>query len=280
MKNTYVASVLTAAVMVAASITVMHASPAAAQSAAAASAPAAAAAAARPIPRTADDHPDMTGVWWPGHDLIPAQATAVYRQGERQGIGAQSFGSLYKPEAMAKAKGLSDKDDPALWCIPSIIGPTPLVGNGLVGEIVQTPKAIVQLIETYHGFRIIPTDGRPHRDDVVPSNHGDAVGRWDGDTLIVDVTNFSDRNWLHHHGDVSFHSDALHMVETYRLVDADTLEINVTADDPTVLTSTWKAPTVKLVRAPFEHIMETSCENTETANLIDAASKDNYGRKK
>jgi hypothetical protein len=49
-----------------------------------------------------------------------------------------------------------------------------------------------------------------------PSNRGDAVGRWDGDTLVVDVTNFSDRNWLHHHGDVSFHSDALHMVETYR----------------------------------------------------------------
>jgi hypothetical protein len=91
---------------------------------------------------------------------------------------------------------------------------------------------------------------------------------------------FSDRNWLHHHGDVSFHSDALHMVERYRLIDADTLEINVTANDPQVLTGTWKAQTVKLVRAPFEHVMETSCENTETANLIDAASKDNYGRKK
>jgi hypothetical protein len=181
---------------------------------------------------------------------------------------------------MAKAKTLSDKDDPALWCIPSIIGPTPLVGNGLVGEIVQTPRTIVQLIETYHGFRIIPTDGRPHRDDVVPSNHGDAVGHWEGDTLVVDVTNFSDRNWLHHHGDVSFHSDALHMIETYRLTDADTLEINVTADDPKVLTGTWKASTTKLVRAPFEHIMETSCENTETANLIESAAKDNYGRKK
>jgi hypothetical protein len=70
------------------------------------------------------------------------------------------------------------------------------------------------------------------------------------------------------------------MVETYRLTDADTLEITVTADDPKMLTSTWKAPTVKLMRAPFEHIMETSCENTETANLIEAAAKDNYGRKK
>ena len=128
-----------------ASLALLSAMPAAAQS--------------KPVPRTADGHPDMTGVWWPGHDLIPSQATAVYREGERQGVGAQSFGSLYKPEAKAKAKTLSDKDDPALWCIPSIIGPTPLVGNGLVGEIVMTPKTMYQLIETYHGFRIIPTDG-------------------------------------------------------------------------------------------------------------------------
>jgi hypothetical protein len=238
-----------------------------------------AASGAKPIPRMPDGRPDFTGVWWPGSDLIPANATAVYREGQRGGVGARSFGSLYKPEVMAKAQTLGDKDDPALLCIPSIFGPTPLVGNGLVGEIVHTPKAMIQLIETYHGFRIIPTDGRPHRDDVVPSNRGDAVGRWEGDTLVVDVTNFSDRNWFHHHGDVSFHSDALHMVERYRLLDADTLEINVMAEDPKVLTGPWTAPTVKLVRAPFEHVMETSCENTETARLMEAAAKDNYGRK-
>jgi hypothetical protein len=233
---------------------------------------------AKPIPRLPDGRPDFTGVWWPGRDITPATSSAVYREGDRGGVRPNSFGSLYKPEFMEKAKTLGDKDDPALWCIPSIFGPTPLVGNGLVGEIVHTPKAMFQLIETYHGFRIIPTDGRPHRDDVVPSFRGDAVGRWEGDTLVVDVTNFSDRNWFHHHGDVSFHSDALHMVERYRLLDADTLEINVTADDPTVLTGPWTAPTVKLVRAPFEHIMETSCENTETARLMEAAAKDNYGR--
>src|SRR5882672_2458954 len=279
MKKTYVASVLTAAVVIAsASLAVMRSTPVAAQSATAAT-PAPASAASKPIPRTADGHPDMTGVWWPGHDLIPAQATAVYREGERQGIGAQSFGSLYKPEVMAKAKMLSDKDDPALWCIPSIIGPTPLVGNGLVGEIVQTPKTLIMLVETYHGFRIIPTDGRPHRDDVVPSYRGDAVGRWEGDTLVVDVTNFSEKNWLNHHGDVSFHSDALHMVETYRRLDKDRLEITTTAEDPKVLAGKWTAPKTTLTLAPFEHVMETACENDAIPALMDAASKTNYGRK-
>jgi hypothetical protein len=227
----------------------------------------------------ADGHPDFTGSWWPGRDLVPAETSAAYKPGDRIGIGARSFGSLYKPEPMAKAKTLGDKDDPSLFCIPTI-GPTALQGNGFVGEIIQTPKTMVQLIETYHGFRIIPLDGRPHRNDVLPSNRGDAVAHWEGDTLVVDVTNFSDRNWIHHHADVSFHSEKLHMVETYRLIDADTLEITVTADDPEVLTGTWKGPTTRLTRAPFEHIMETSCENIQTAALVEAAAKENYGRKK
>jgi len=275
MKQSCVASALAAALV----IFVWPGASSAAGQAGNATAATSAPASAKPIPRMPDGRPDFTGVWWPGRDINPATSSAVYRDGDRGGIRPSSFGSLYKPEFMERAKTLSDKDDPALWCIPSIFGPTPLVGNGLVGEIVQTPKAMIHLVETYHGFRIIPTDGRPHRDDVVPSNRGDAVGRWEGDTLVVDVTNFSDRNWFHHHGDVSFHSDALHMVERYRLLDANTLEINVTAADPKVLTGPWTAPTVTLVRAPFEHIMETSCENTETAPLIEAAAKDNYGRK-
>jgi len=180
---------------------------------------------------------------------------------------------------MAKAKTLGDKDDPALHCIPSITS-NPIVGNGMVGEIVQTPKVVLMLVETYHTFRIIPTDGRRHRDDVVPSHHGDAVGRWEGETLVVDVTNFSDRNWINHHGNVSFHSDALHMTERYRLVNGNTVEIEVTAEDPKVLTGIWRPRKSLLVRAPFEHIMETSCENVETAKLVEAAAKDNYGKKK
>ena len=277
MRKAYVGSMLTAAVVIAsASLAVIRSTPVAAQSATASGK--ANAAAAKPIPRMADGHPDMTGVWWPGHDLIPSQATAVYRNGERQGIGAQSFGSLYKPDALAKARTLSDKDDPALWCIPSIIGPTPLVGNGLVGEIVQTPKTIVQLIETYHGFRIIPTDGRPHRDDVAPSYRGDSIGHWEGDTFVVDTTNFTDENWMYAEGNVSFHSDALHVVERYRRTAANLLEVDATIDDSKVLTAPFKVPTQTLQLAPFDQIMELTCANVDTAALMDAAAKQGYGR--
>ncbi len=200
------------------------------------------AAAATDIPRMPDGKPDFTGVWWVGRDITPETSSARYRDGYKYTpVQPGSFGSLYQPWAAEKASKMSDKDDPSLWCIPSIIGPS-FVGNGLVGEIVQTPKAVLVLIETFHGFRIIPTDGRPHRDDVLPSYRGESVGHWEGDTLVVDVRSFSDKNWLHHHGDVSFHSDELRIIEKYRLLDANTLQVELTAEDPKVLTGPWVMP--------------------------------------
>jgi len=135
------------------------------------------------------------------------------------------------------------------------------------------------LTETYHSFKIIPTDGRKHRDDVAPSYRGDSVGQWEGDTLVVDSTNFTDTNWMHAEGRVSFHSDALHIVERYRRVDANTLEVDTMVEDPKVLTGPWKVPTQRMQLAPFDQIMEVGCSGVETAPLMDAASKLNYGKK-
>ena len=144
---------------------------------------------------------------------------------------------------------------------------------GAVAQIVQTPKFVVMLTETYHGFQIIPFDGRPHRDDVPPSYRGDAIGRWDGDTLVVDKTNFADTNWLSAEGRVSFHSDAMHLVERYRRVDKNTLEIEATITDPKVLTAPWVVPKQTLVLAPFDQILELACSGAESESLVDAAAK-------
>lgn len=237
-----------------------------------------------PVPRTADGRPDLSGVWWPGSDLTvrplapsPAPAAAPAAAPRPR----PSFASLYQPWALEKAKTLSDKDDPSLHCISVAFGTLniSLYGMGVVGQIVQTPKFVVMLTETYHGFRLVPTDGRKHRDDVPPSLRGDSVGRWDGDTLVVDTTNFTDTNWMAAEGAVSFHSDALHIVERYRRVDANTLEVEATVEDPKVLTGPWVVPKQTLRLAPFDQIMEVACSGTATAALMDAASKTNYGKK-
>ena len=256
----------------------------------AAAAFAVAAAQTGPVPRTADGHPDLSGVWWPGADgtlrplaasPVPAPAPAPAAPVAAPRPPRPSFASLYQPWALEKAKTLSDKDDPSLHCITVAFGTlnVSLYGMGFVGQIVQTPKFVVMLTETYHGFRMVPTDGRKHRDDVPPSFRGDSIGWWEGDTLVVDQTNFTDKNWMAAEGAVSFHSDALHIVERYRRVDGNTLEVEATVEDPKVLTGPWIVPKQTLRLAPFDQIMEVGCTGTATAALMDAASKVNYGKK-
>jgi hypothetical protein len=240
---------------------------------------------AGPAPRTADDHPDLSGVWWPGGDVAVTklgvgESRAPSGPPRQDPNSPAMYAGLYKPEAAAKAKPLGEKDDPALRCIPSVIGPhVSLVDQGYIGQIIQTPKFVVLLTETYHGFKIIPIDGRGHRDDVAPSYRGDSVGHWEGDTLVVDSTNFNGQNWLFDHGNVSFYSDALHVIERYRRIDATTLEIATTIEDPKMITQPWQVATHRLKLAPFDQIMEVLCTNVETASLMESAAKDNYGRK-
>ena len=275
MKRTLITSIITTAAVLC--FVPIAFSPVAAQSGAGA------------VPRMADGHPDLSGVWWAGHDVglrpldapPPAAAPAAPRPPQSPQARPPSFTSLYQPWAAEKRKGLGDKDDPSLRCVPVAFGTAnvSLWGLGFLGQIVQTPKLVVMLTETYHSFRIIPTDGRKHRDDVAPSFRGDSVGHWEGDTLVVDETNFSDTNWMFAEGNASFHSDALHIVERYRRVDANTIEVEATVEDPKVLTGPWTVPKQTMQLAPFDQIMEVGCTGTETAALMDAAAKQNYGKK-
>ena len=220
------------------------------------------AAATDPIPRMADGRPDLSGVWWGGADVGgPGFGRGG---GGRQGAGASppaTFTSLYQPWAAERAAELGDADDPTLECTSTAFGTlnVRLWDVGAVGQIVSTPEFVVLLTETYHGYQIIPTDGRPHRDVVPPSHRGDAVGRWEGDTLVVETKNFTDDTWMHAEGRVSFHSDALRIVERYRRLDANTLQIDATVYDPEVLTGPWTVPTQTLELAPFDQIMPLNC---------------------
>jgi len=223
-------------------------------------------------PRMADGHPDLSGVWWGGAD--------VGGRGARLSTGprdpnAATFTSLYQPWAVEKAKTLSDKDDPTLRCVPTAFGTlnVRLWNVGAVGQIVATPELVVLLSETFHDYQLVPTDGRPHRDDQPPTYRGDAVGRWDGDTFVVDVTNFTDDTWMSAEGRVSFHSDALHIVERYRRVDAETLEIEATVEDPKVLTGPWKVPKQTLRLAPFDALLTLDCAADEADAMIRSASQ-------
>jgi hypothetical protein len=104
------------------------------------------------------------------------------------------------------------------------------------------------------------------------------VGRWEGDTFVVDRTNFNDETWISAEGRVSFHSDALHVVERYTRVDANTMEIEATLEDPKVLTKPWVVPKQTLVLAPFDQIMELDCYGAASQALVEAAAKQSSGK--
>ncbi|HEY5568511.1 MAG TPA: hypothetical protein VIM81_14895 [Gammaproteobacteria bacterium] len=224
--------------------------------------------------RMADDHPDLSGVWWGGADV----GGRGFRPGggRRSGEAAPpSFTDLYQPWAKERAAQLADKDDPTLRCVSTAFGTlnVRLWDVGAVGQILSTPRFVVLLSETFHGYQLVPTDGRPHRDAVPPSWRGDAVGRWEGDTFVVETKNFTDDTWISAEGRVSFHSDALRIVERYRRVDADTLVIDATVYDPKVLTEPWVVPTQTLQLAPFDQLLPLNCTGTETGELAGAGTE-------
>ncbi len=105
-------------------------------------------------------------------------------------------------------------------------------------EIVQTPTSTAIMYEYVHALRTIFTDGTSHPDGHIDWWMGDSRGRWDGDTLVVDVVDFNDQTWFDRAG--NFHSDQLHLVERYTLIDPDHIQYDVTIEDPKVFTRAWK----------------------------------------
>src|SRR5262249_317534 len=141
----------------------------------------------------------------------------------------------YKAAFTPKVQGLSDQQgvlDPAFHCKPQGV---PRMGPP--SQIIQTPGQVVFLYGASNLFRIIPTDGRPHRADADPSYMGDAIGRFEGpETFVVDVTNFNDDTWLASDG--YFHTEKMHVVE--RLTrKGDVLTYQATVEDPDVLAKPW-----------------------------------------
>jgi hypothetical protein len=127
-------------------------------------------------------------------------------------------------------------------------------------EIVQTPDRIVILYESWHIFRSIPTDGRSHPKNLDPTWFGNSVGKWDGDTLVIDVTGLNDKTSLDTNGHP--HSDQLHLIERLRRTGPKTMSYEVTVDDPKAYTQPWKQTRVFNLQPGLE-LMEYVCLENE-----------------
>jgi hypothetical protein len=169
---------------------------------------------AGPTPKMPDGKPDFQGVWTPvnftnmGQPSLQPWAQALYQE----------------------RRGNLSKDDPEGHCLPAgvpRISPFPQ-------KVVQTPTLVVILDEgNIHSYRQIPLD-REHPKDPDPLWMGDSVGKWDGDTLVVDSVGFNDKTWLNGQG--LPHSDALHVIERMSRPDLGHLQFDITMEDPKAFT--------------------------------------------
>jgi len=180
-----------------------------------------------PAPRTADGHLDLSGVWMPNTRFLQDLA-ADMKPGDVP----------YQPWAAelvkARANGARGKDDPAAACVP---GMPKLIVLPYPYKIFQVPGQIVVLYEGFTTFRQIFMDGRELPRDPQPSWMGYSVGKWDGDTLVVDTVGINEKTWMDNAGRP--HTDALHTIERYHRTSFGTLDVTLTIDDPKAYTRPW-----------------------------------------
>ena len=150
-----------------------------------------------------------------------------------------------------------------------------IYSNG--NEIVQAPGYVVFRNEMIHESRVIPLDGRPHPGPAIRMYMGDSRGRWDGDTLVVETTNFTDTvaigsNGAGYPGDPGYHGQALRLTERFTRTSENTLDYQATIDDPQTWTRPWTL-LIPLIRSDDSHLHEYACHegNYAMRNILSGA---------
>ena len=201
---------------------------------------------AAPAPRTADGKPDLSGLWQRISLKYAANIAADLKPAEIQPWA----------EALVKQRAEDlQKDHMSIQCLPW--GPS-YSTSARKAKIVQTPGLILMLDEDLT-YRQIFMDGRALETDTNPSWMGYSVGRWEGDTLVVESFGFNDRSWLDHDGHP--HTEALRMTERYRRRDFGHMEIEITLNDPQLYARPWTVALRAELMADTE-LLESVCNES------------------
>jgi len=185
-------------------------------------------------------HPDFSGIWQAMNSAAWDIQDHQARKGVPAGIGVVEGNEIpYQPSALAKKRENFEKReaaDPETKCY--LPGVPRLMYMPYPFQIFQAADQITMLFEYVHATRFISTNGSRHPPGHIDWWMGDSRGHWEGNTLVVDVVDFNDETWFDRAG--NFHSDALHLVERFTLLDADHLNYEVTVEDPKVFTRPWR----------------------------------------
>jgi hypothetical protein len=200
---------------------------------------------------------DLSGVW--NMHSTPAQRkytgnTYTAEPPEMTPWGTEKYMAT-KPSNGPRTHPLKETDDPVLrQCLPP--GTPRIYLQPFPFQMVQAPKEIIMFFEYDHTVRQIFMDGRTHPEDILPTYMGHSIGKWEGDTLVVDTVGFNDKTWLDRDGHP--HSDQLHVTERFHRLDRDNMQIEITMEDPKALAKPWKTQ-LNFQLKPDWDIMELVC---------------------
>lgn len=204
------------------------------------------------VPRTADGKPDLQGIW-------VARNAASFDVSEI----AEGHDIPYLPEALEREQK-GPRVDPIANC--SMPGVPRITYIPFPIQITQRPGYVLFLYEYLHDFRLIQTTPRDHLQDI-DFWLGDSVARWEGDTLVVDVTNQRPETWLDSARHT--HSDALHVVERYTRTGPDTITYEATLEDPKTYSKPWKiAMPLHRITEPHFELREQECIEGDNGRAI------------
>jgi hypothetical protein len=208
---------------------------------------------------------DLSGVWMPYSvhmDGIDEKLRPPLTPWGQARFDASA--PLVGPRAVA-----GKENNPALRCEPEAVPKSLILPNPF--EIVQIPGRMFMFFEQYHLWRTIWSDGRPLPKDPDPSFLGYSVGKWEGDTFVVDTIGMNDKPWVDSYGNPR--SEQMHLTERYRRLDHDTLEMQIIMDDPKAYTKPWVNPPQRFKLEPGWEIAEFFCVVDEENSYGDAVRK-------
>jgi hypothetical protein len=201
---------------------------------------------AKPAPRTPDGKPDLSGFW----------QGPLLRNMDKNVPGG--FAAILTPAGKAAYEyNLTKSQNPEGLCLFAGIPRASI--SGVPFEIIQNSNRVAFLYELMTTWRSIPVDGRSHPKEIEPSFFGNGIGRWEGDTLVIDSTGFKDKlSWID--DDAHPHSDAMHVVERWQRTDADHLTHQVTVEDPKFYTKSFSFDRVFTHMPKGQELMEFACD--------------------